>query len=152
MKYLIPPVGLSPLDLEFKRKMLLINSCILCFRRGYWLLILSWIIFSCSQTAIKGVTLLDPVQFEGKIQEINVQLVDVRTPNEWKSGVIANPLKIDFLESNFKEKIEKLNKSKPIAIYCKSGGRSGQAAKLLSENGFKEIYDLKGGILNWNKK
>ena len=111
MKYLIPPVGLSPLDLGLKRKMLLINSYLLCLRRGYWLLILSCVIFSCSQTAIKGVTLLDPVQFEEKIQEINVQLVDVRTPNEWKSGVIASPIKIDFLESNFKEKIENTHKN-----------------------------------------
>ena len=112
----------------------------------------SCIFLSCAKTAREGVTILDPIQFEEKIKEQNVQLVDVRTPNEWESGVIENPLKINFLESGFKEKIEKLDKTKPIAIYCKSGGRSGQAAKLLSEIGFKEVYDLKGGILNWNKK
>ena len=43
-----------------------------------------------------------------------------------------------------------LDKEKPIAVYCKSGGRSGGASKLLLELGFKEIYDLEGGILNWN--
>jgi len=96
--------------------------------------------------------LLDPIQFEEKIKEDNVQLVDVRTPSEWESGVIANPIKVNFLESSFKEKVGKLDKTKPIAVYCKSGGRSGQAAILLSELGFKEVYDLKGGILNWNKK
>lgn len=118
----------------------------------YFFIMFSCFFLSCAQTTKEGVTILDPIQFEEKIKEENVQLVDVRTPNEWENGVIANPLKINFLESNFKEKIEKLDKTKPIAIYCKSGGRSGQAAKLLSEIGFKEVYDLKGGILNWNKK
>jgi len=116
------------------------------------ILIFSCIFFSCAQTPKEGVSLLDPIQFEEKIKEKNVQLVDVRTPNEWGNGVIGVPMKINFLENNFKEKVEKLDKTKPIAIYCKSGGRSGQAAKLLSELGFKEVYDLKGGILNWNKK
>ena len=118
----------------------------------YLFIMFSCIFLSCAQTTKEGVTVLDPIQFEEKIKEENVQLVDVRTPNEWENGVIANPLKINFLESSFKEKIQKLDKTKPIAIYCKSGGRSGQAAKLLSEIGFKEVYDLKGGILNWNKK
>ena len=118
----------------------------------YFFIMFSCVFLSCAQTTKEGVTVLDPIKFEEKIKDENVQLVDVRTPNEWENGVIANPLKIDFLESSFKEKIEKLDKTKPIAIYCKSGGRSGQAAKLLSELGFKEVYDLKGGILNWNKK
>jgi len=126
-------------------KQLLINMR--CF-----FIIFSCFFLSCVQTTSEGVTLLDPIQFEEKIKDKNVQLVDVRTPNEWDSGVIETPLKINFLENSFKEKIESLDKAKPIAIYCKSGGRSGQAAKLLSEYGFKEVYDLKGGILNWNKK
>ena len=52
-------------------------------------------------------------------------------------------------------KIEKLDKDKPICVYCKKGGRSAKAAKRLKEIGFKKIYDLEGGITNWedtNKK
>jgi len=118
----------------------------------YVILIFSCFFLSCTQIANKGVTLLDSIQFEEKINEGNVILVDVRTPGEWESGVIKNPLKLNFLEIDFKQKIEKLDKTRPIAVYCKSGGRSSKAAKLLSEIGFKEVYDLKGGILNWNKK
>jgi len=118
----------------------------------YFILIFSYLFISCTETINKGVTLLDPVQFEEKIKDKNIQLVDVRTPSEWESGVIEDPLRINFLESDFKEKVEKLDKTKPIVVYCKSGGRSGKAAKLLSEIGFKEVYDLKGGILNWKNK
>jgi len=118
----------------------------------YIFVILSCFFLSCVQTVREGVALLDPVQFSEKIKEDNVQLLDVRTPSEWENGVIENPLKINFLESDFKEKIEKLDKTKPIAIYCKSGGRRGRVASLLYESGFKEVYDLKGGILSWNKK
>ena len=93
----------------------------------YLILIFSCMFFSCAQTSKEGVTLLDPVKFEEKIKENNVLLLDVRTPNEWKSGVIANPVKINFLEEDFKIKVNKLDKEKPIALYCKSGGRSGRA-------------------------
>jgi len=110
------------------------------------------VFFSCKQKASKGVNLINPIAFGEKILEKEVQLVDVRTPSEWEDGVIGEPLKINFLGDSFKVEIEKLDKNKPIAIYCKSGGRSAQAASLLSELGFKEIYELKGGILNWNKK
>ena len=110
------------------------------------------VFFSCKQKATKGVNLISPIAFGEKILDKEVQLVDVRTPSEWEAGVIGEPLKINFLGNSFKVEIEKLDKSKPIAIYCKSGGRSAKAASLLSELGFKEIYELKGGILNWNKK
>lgn len=50
------------------------------------------------------------------------------------------------------QQMEKLDKEKPVYIYCRSGGRSGKAAKQLADEGFTEIYDLDGGILEWNKK
>lgn len=106
---------------------------------------------SCAQEKTSEITLLDPIAFEKKISDKNVQLVDVRTPEEWSEGVIANAKKINYFEDNFKAQLKELDKTKPIAVYCKSGGRSGKTAKLLSELGFKEIYDLKGGYLNWNK-
>lgn len=110
------------------------------------------VFFSCKKKATKGVNLINPIAFGEKILEKEVQLVDVRTPSEWEAGVIGEPLKINFFDDSFKASIEKLDKNKPIAIYCKSGGRSAKAASLLSELGFKEIYELKGGILNWNRK
>lgn len=116
----------------------------LCFSLG--------VFFSCKQKVTEGVNLINPIAFAEKILDKEVQLVDVRTPSEWEEGVIGEPLKINFLDDSFKVEIEKLDKNKPIAIYCKSGGRSAKATSLLSKLGFKEIYELKGGILNWDKK
>ena len=56
---------------------------------------------------------------------------------------------MDYLSDTFKEEMETLDKSKPIVIYCRSGGRSGRCATLMLEIGFKEIYDLEGGIIQW---
>lgn len=82
----------------------------------------------------------------------NVQLVDVRTPEEYNAGKIEGAINIDYFDQdNFEAAFEKLNKNKPIYIYCRSGSRSQKSATLLEEMGFKEIHDLKGGFIAWNK-
>lgn len=93
--------------------------------------------------------------FEVKIAAPNVQLVDVRTPQEFANGHLENAKNVNFNDPEFKQKIVLLDKSKPIAIYCGIGGRSGKASKILVELGFKDIFDLAGGITAWtaaNKK
>ncbi|MGB0975296.1 MAG: rhodanese-like domain-containing protein, partial [Flavobacteriaceae bacterium] len=107
------------------------------------------LILSCAQDTTIKVELLAPLAFEEKISEDNVQLVDVRTPEEWQDGIINHAKTINYFDDSFKMQLKELDKTKPVAVYCKSGGRSGKTAKLLSELGFKEIYDLKGGYLNW---
>jgi len=79
-----------------------------------------------------------------------MQLVDVRTPNEYKSGHITNAININYYDQDFSAQISKLNKSKPIYVYCRSGVRSKYSSQILKKLGFKKIYNLKGGILNWN--
>ena len=82
--------------------------------------------------------------------EINsAVLVDVRTHDEYNSGYIENSLNIDYLSNDFSENLEKLDKNIPIVLYCRSGKRSSLSANKLSELGFKEIYNLEGGILEW---
>ena len=82
--------------------------------------------------------------------EINsAVLVDVRTHDEYNSGYIENSLNIDYLSNDFSENVEKLDKNIPIVLYCRSGKRSSLSANKLSELGFKEIYNLEGGILEW---
>lgn len=108
-------------------------------------------LFSCTEQKTPKILVLESTAFEQKIAEENVQLVDVRTESEWNEGIIEGALLIDFLQDDFATKVEELDKSKPIAVYCRSGGRSGKASKLLKDLGFNEIYDLKGGYLNWNK-
>jgi rhodanese-related sulfurtransferase len=79
-----------------------------------------------------------------------VQLVDVRTPEEFLTGHIENAKNINFNDSNFKQVISStLIKNKPVALYCRSGRRSASALDVLKEMGFTTIYDLEGGFLNW---
>ncbi len=79
----------------------------------------------------------------------DVQLIDVRTPEEYAEGYIANFQNIDFLSETFDEDILKLDKNKPVILYCKSGGRSAKCAEKMLKAGFVKIYDFKGGFTKW---
>jgi rhodanese-related sulfurtransferase len=96
-----------------------------------------------------SVKVLSPQEFKEQIEKETVQLIDVRTPNEYQSGHIKGAENIDFYSPFFKSEFEKLNTKKPLYIYCRSGMRSRQASKQLIDLGFTEIYDLKGGYSNW---
>ena len=94
-------------------------------------------------------TLLAPEAFEAISLQKDVQLVDVRTPEEYQMGHIGNASNINFKATDFKEKMSKLDKTKPVAVYCGVGGRSGKTVPILTELGFKIVYDLQGGITAW---
>ncbi|WP_339630674.1 rhodanese-like domain-containing protein [Bizionia echini] len=96
-----------------------------------------------------AVKVLTVEEYKTQIEAGKVQLVDVRTPDEFNAGHITNAKNIDFFAPSFERQFEKLNKEKPVYIYCRSGARSKKAASKLSAMGFTEIYDLKGGYLNW---
>ena len=89
--------------------------------------------------------------FEGKN---NVVVIDVRTKAEFEAGrIYKDALNIDVEKKDFSEKIAKLDKENKIYfIYCHSGRRSGIAKKIMEDKGFKEVYDLKGGIEEWKSK
>ncbi len=76
-------------------------------------------------------------------------LLDVRTPGEFGSGSIKDAQNIDFNAKEFKTRIAALDKSKPYFVFCLSGGRSKDAADYMRQNGFGEVYDMKGGLLAW---
>jgi len=76
-------------------------------------------------------------------------LVDVRTEDEYNSGYIENSLNIDYFSNEFSVNADKLDKTIPIILYCRSGKRSSMSANKISKLGFKEIYNLEGGILEW---
>ncbi len=93
--------------------------------------------------------LVDIDQFSRAVQgKKEVQLIDVRTPEEFRQGHIPNAKNIDWRGQDFAEQISELDKTRPVYIYCQSGGRSASAATKLVEEGF-EVYELEGGILNW---
>lgn len=76
-------------------------------------------------------------------------ILDVRTPEEVAAGHIENASVINLYDPDFAKKINLMQKDKEIYVYCKSGGRSGEAAKVLNSNGFAKVYNLKGGIMAW---
>jgi len=95
---------------------------------------------------------LPPEAYKARMKELgaDVQLVDVRRPNEYREGHIEGALNIDFLEEDFARQMERqLDKNKPVMLYCRSGRRSAQAAEQLKALGFKQVYDLEGGFLEW---
>ncbi|CAH0996849.1 Thiosulfate sulfurtransferase GlpE [Emticicia aquatica] len=101
------------------------------------------LLVSISTTAQTNLSVPD---FIAKIKTTKeAQLLDVRTPQEWQAGKIASSNCINFNEANFKQQIEKLDKNKPVFVYCAAGGRSGKAAPILKEAGFKFVYNLSGG-------
>lgn len=76
-------------------------------------------------------------------------LVDVRTPAEYAAGHIAGASNIDFYEADFLEQFQSFDQDQPLAIYCRSGSRSGQALQALQAAGFSDVVDLSGGIMAW---
>ena len=82
----------------------------------------------------------------------NQTIIDVRTPGEFQSGYIEGAVNINYFDSNFIEKINALDKSKPVYLYCKSGNRSSSASAQLAKLGFVEVVDLQGGIMNWHRE
>ena len=89
-------------------------------------------------------------EFKALLDEIpNEIVVDVRTPKEFGEGALEKAINIDFYNSEFDKEIAKLDKTKPIFIYCAKGGRSGKAMTKMQDLQFKEVYDLKGGYSAW---
>lgn len=95
---------------------------------------------------------IGPVDFEKAISSGNVQILDVRTSNEYNSGHIKNALQADWTNSTqFTDRIQYVEKDKPVYIYCLVGGRSASAADWMRKNGFKNVVELQGGINAWKK-
>lgn len=106
---------------------------------------------SCGQQDIKSV---DADEFEKTISRDGVQLLDVRTEAEFNEGHIASDKvkNIDYRQPDFIEQADgELDKGRPVAVYCRSGRRSMDAARLLAKRGF-EVINLKRGILEWQEK
>ena len=93
---------------------------------------------------------LTALSFSANIKESgNIQLIDVRTPGEFNEGHLKNAENVDYKDRRFLREISTLNKNKPTYIYCRSGGRSGNAMQEMLEAGFTKVYNLEGGIISW---
>ena len=95
---------------------------------------------------------LDTQSFQKALEsQYDVNIIDVRTPGEFSQGHIQNALNINWNGNDFESETAKIDKSKPIYVYCLSGGRSAAAASFLRNNGFSEVYELIGGLMSWRK-
>ena len=106
-------------------------------------------IFSCSLINNESVNQINSDELIEFIELNDAVLVDVRTEDEYNSGYIENSLNIDYFSNEFSVNADKLDKNTPIILYCRSGKRSSMSANKISKLGFKEIYNLQGGILEW---
>jgi rhodanese-related sulfurtransferase len=88
--------------------------------------------------------------FEKKMQSGSVQLLDVRTAGEYKNGHLKNALQADWTNTaQFADRIQYLDKNRPVLVYCASGGRSAAAAQYLKAKGFTSVQNLEGGLTAW---
>ncbi len=119
--------------------------------------------FSCKNNSF-SVTTTDKteVQNDIKIQDISVEeaaekisagqaiFLDVRTDKEVMDGMIPGSIHIDLNSPDFETEIKKLDKEQEYVVYCRSGGRSSKACKVMKELGFKNLNNMKGGYSKWN--
>jgi rhodanese-related sulfurtransferase len=112
---------------------------------------LCFVLCSCHGQTAKNHETIAPKAFAEKIKTTQkAQILDVRTPEEFASEHIDNAVNVNWNANDFIAKSTTYDKTKPVFVYCKSGGRSKQASEKLQELGFTKIYELQGGILKWN--
>jgi rhodanese-related sulfurtransferase len=101
------------------------------------------------------ITYTDLTQVEFKNIEANLSedviLLDVRTDSEVAEGMIEGAIQIDYRKDNFRDEVAKLDSSKTYVVYCRSGGRSASASKIMTEElGFKHVNNLLGGYSDYS--
>ena len=122
--------------------------------------ILTLVIVSCNdaqKTNDKAMTqtievVAPKAMYEILLNDPSAQLVDVRTKDEFAVSHLKDAQNICVTDNDFKQKVAFLDRSKPVYVYCKKGGRSAQASKILKQMGFTKIFDLQGGITNWEQQ
>lgn len=115
------------------------------------LIYLIFVLFACQSTQQENIESITADQLK-ELQKQGIEVVDIRTPNEYTAGHIPKVPNIDFMGSEFSALIGSKNKNQPIVIHCASGGRSKSAADQLIELGFIKVYDYSGGFSDWKKR
>ena len=113
---------------------------------------------ACSQKPAKSANeakaqnkyeLLKPEEFNKRLNAEPGIILDVRTPNELKKGMLKNAVSLDIFRDDFEAQVDKLDKSKTYYVYCAAGGRSSEAVEMMQKKGFAKVIDLDGGISKW---
>ena len=107
--------------------------------------------YTSSAQSSDAISVLNKSQFAEAIQDKDVVLIDVRTPEEYAQGAIEGAKNVDcFNQQDFIKEISALDKHEPVYLYCRSGNRSMEAARQLISLGFDKVYDLAGGYMAWS--
>ena len=116
------------------------------------ILIMLCSLFGCSSVQTQGFKSLTVEGYAKAIEDTGIVRLDVRTAEEYADGHIANTINIDVLKDDFEKKAKAtLPKDKVIAVNCRSGKRSKNAARILVKNGFK-VIELDAGYNDWLAK
>lgn len=109
-----------------------------------------------SETKIQIIESITPEEAYILIQENkdnpNFVILDVRTPEEFLGEYIENAVNLDYYSDTFKNDLDELDKNKTYLIYCRSGRRSENALNIMKELGFREVYNMSGGIIKWKSE
>lgn len=130
-----------------------------------WIAFLVFILFGCDHSIGQSQNqpdenqnetenhLLSPNDFEKAYKEKkDAKLLDIRTSMEVKNGYIEGMEQVDWFRGDFKSIVEnKFDKDSPLFVYCGIGGRSQGCVDMLKQTGYKEVYELRGGMKAWEK-
>ena len=119
-------------------------------KKAFVALFITMALFACKKEQKKGIEQIQPVPFEKEITADAGQLIDVRTPKEYKEGHIEGAKNLHIYDQDFLTRLDSLDKSETVYVYCKAGGRSAEAVETLKGKGFKHIVELEGGMDAWN--
>jgi len=106
---------------------------------------------SCKSHSQDGITQLTPQVFKDSIAKMDIQIIDVRTLKEFRAHHIDKAIHVNFLSEKFQDSIGLLDRAIPVFVYCRSGRRSGKSMTVFKNLEFENIYELEGGILNWQQ-
>ena len=129
---------------------MLIKLNILKFMNKLVILTILFLLFSCHNSSDISFKNFDIVNLAESSYGDEFIVLDVRTSQERANGFLANSTHIDFYDEAFIDKLNLLDKTKPIYVYCMVGGRSSKAANKIVKSGFNEVYNLNGGFLKWS--
>lgn len=109
--------------------------------------------YSCKENqSSSDIEIVTPEEMQQISQIEDVQLIDASTSKEFKEDYIENFQNIDYLSPNFDQEIEKLDKTKPVLVYCKSKNLNSKCVAKMKEKGFVKVYDLDSDIAKWEFK
>ena len=120
----------------------------------YWLLAGVMAVTACNTSIGQKKNLVDAPAFAKMVEgadSAGINLVDVRTPEEYQSGHMRHAMNINWNSVYFADHASSLDKNKPTYVYCLAGGRSADAAKWMRKNGFKNVIELDGGMNAWRR-